>query len=84
MGVKTLLNWKIVPVSGGTVCALGMLDGTLWKTSELVKCKPGMVLTSSGTVYLLPAEAAEASMWRLALQLKRPTNYRNLVNNGVI
>jgi hypothetical protein len=77
--IKVLRNFRIVPLNGGGVCAIGTLDGADWKTTRIVGAQPGHVKTASGTVYQLVEP--HVSLWAFSLQLKRPEEYKKLVDN---
>ena len=78
----TLTDYRIVPVSGGGVCVLGLKEGQAWQTTRLSGSGPGKVLTESGTIYALAQP--HASLWELQLQLKRPDEYKKLRDTGML
>lgn len=77
-------KWKIVPIHGGGVALLGEVDGKQKQTTNIVKGKPGKVMTESGTVYTVAHSDAVGGMWHMQLQIKRPTEFANLQKSGVL
>lgn len=84
MAAVVMKNWKITPTKGGGVCLVGEVDGKHRQTTDIIKGKPGSVMTESGTVYQIAPEDAVVGMWSMQLQISRPEKYANLQRHGVL
>jgi hypothetical protein len=76
MSGKEMIDYKLVPLQGGGVCAVGLVAGDRIQTTRIVMAQPGKVKTQSGTVYCL--HGMHTGLWSLALQLKRPEEFAKL------
>lgn len=79
---KFIRDWKIVPVTGGEICLVGMVAEILTTTTVIVGIRKGQMKTESGTIYNL--QARNPGMWELQLEMKRPSKYANLRQAGII
>lgn len=82
----TIEQWAIRPLSGGGVCATGILRGVEWRTTRVARATRhggvSHVVTETGSVYALGAEAV--GIWGMQLQMARPSEYANLQKTGVL
>ena len=83
---RIIKKWKFKPVHGGGICLHGFLtNGEEWLTTPIVGvASKNVVVTKSGTRYIIEADDKAPGMWGLGLFLKRRQEYTMLANAGIL
>lgn len=81
--MRVIEDYKFVPLQGGGVCLIGKLNNVEWVTTRINAAHSDRVVrTQSGSQYQLGTP--HASVWGIALQLKRPKEFEVLSDKGCI
>lgn len=81
--MRVIEDYKFSPLSGGGVVLKGKLNGVEWVTTRIKAVHDDRkVRTESGSVYHLGK--MHCSLWPVGLQVKRPNEYKVLVEKGCI
>jgi len=81
--MRVIEDYKFVPLQGGGVCLTGKLEGVEWQTTRITAAHSSKVVrTESGSEYQLGQP--HCSVWGIALQVKRPNEFKVLSEKGCI